>query len=163
MRRMHWLRFAVAGLLLAAGSAGAVSNPLGHPVVGTWKLLSLYEEDESGQDVRTCGDKPEGQLILDAAGGFWLQMCRDLLSTTRPKPTSAPATLVSAHTSIITYRGQYSIDQGRTIHFHVERGLAPVEPAAAVILVGEQMELTSSSDQSPTGANYSHMVWQRLR
>jgi lipocalin-like protein len=166
MHRVGILRVsAVAALLVATGSAGAVSDTRGHSVVGTWKLLSLYEENESGQDVLTCGHKPEGQLILDAAGGFSLQIGSDLLSTTRPRPdpASAAATLVSSHVSMINYRGRYSFDRGRTIHFHVERGLAPADPAAQILIIGDRLELMSSSDQSPTGANFSHMVWQRVR
>jgi hypothetical protein len=150
-------------MLLAVVSAGAVSDTLGHPIVGTWKLLSLYEEDESGQDVLTCGRKPEGQLILDAAGGFSLRIGGARLPTPSHPDRNAPATLVSARASVLAYRGKYSVDHGRFIHFHVERGLAPAEPAAQVVLVGDRMELTSSIEQSPTGSSYSHMVWQRLR
>jgi hypothetical protein len=150
-------------MLLAVVSAGAVSDTLGYPVVGTWKLLSLYEEDESGQDVLTCGRKPEGQLILDAGGGFSLRIGGGLLSTPSHPDPNAPAALVSARTSVLAYRGKYSVDYGRVIHFHVERGLAPADPAAQIVLVGDRMELTSSIEQSPTGASYSHMIWQRLR
>jgi hypothetical protein len=165
---MHRLRIVpvcvICGLVLAALSAGAVSDTLGHPVVGTWKLLSLYEEDESGQDVLTCGRRPEGQLILDDAGGFSLRIGGDLLATpSRPDPANAAPALVSARAAMLAYRGKYSLDHGRAIHFHVERGLAPADPGAQVLLMGDRMELTSSTEQSPTGSSYSHMVWQRLR
>jgi hypothetical protein len=168
MAGSYWARIvpvgAITGLVLVMGSAGALSDMRAQSLVGTWNLLSIYEEDESGQDVLTSGRKPEGQLIVDTTGGFRLQVGGDLLSMpSAPDAANAAAVLVSAHAAVLAYRGRYSLDSGRTIHFHVERGLAPFDPAAQVLLIGDRMELTSSSEQSPTGSNYSHMVWQRVR
>jgi hypothetical protein len=148
--------FAIAGMSVAAVSGGAVSNDLAleHSVVGIWKLLSLYEEDESGQDVVSFGRNCQGRLILDAAGQFSLQIGGDVFATAfRRDPTNAAAALVSARAPMLAYLGKYSVDHGRNIHFHVEHGLAPLEPAAVVTLIGDQMELTSS-EQPPTGSNY---------
>jgi hypothetical protein len=157
--------FAIAGMYVAVVSGGAVSNELAleHSVVGIWKLLSLYEEDESGQDVVSFGRNCGGRLILDAAGRFSLQIGGDVFATAfRRDPANATAALVSARAPMLAYLGRYSFDHGRTIHFHVEHGLAPPDPAADVTLIGDLMELTSG-EQSPTGSNYSHLVWQRLR
>jgi hypothetical protein len=157
---------AVAGLCVAAVSADAVSSELAfeRSVVGTWQLLSLYEEDESGHDVHTFGRNPDGQLMLDAAGHFSLKIGGDFLAAPFPRDSvDVGAALVSARTPLLAYSGKYSFSHEHTIHLHIERGLAPLDPSANVMLIGDRMELTSSSEQSPTGSNYSRLVWQRLR
>jgi hypothetical protein len=155
-------------LAFAVDSANSGQRSLKDLLIGTWELSSLYDEDERGQEALTFGLNPEGRLVLDGAGKFSLHIIDDSpLNAPGCSRSSAAVTRVMAGPTMLAYFGTYSIDSKSTIHLHVDRGLAPnwdnTDRVADVILIDNRMELISSIAASPTGSNYSHLVWHRLR
>ena len=134
-------------------------------IVGTWDLLSLYDETD-GDEVDTFGADPKGRLALDRAGFF---SCVILTSTPlispRTNQRTGPVTPETVGPGMVAYYGKYIVDEARTISFHVENGLTdgwtrdPRE--AAFDLDHDTMSLVSSY-RSLTGSDYSHLRWRRL-
>lgn len=87
---------------------------LEHDLIGTWRLLSRLDRDESGNPVQepTLGSNPLSLLFFDAAGNFAAQfMKRD-----RDEAVTAPArTMSQNNTSAIggydAYFGTYEVDE----------------------------------------------------
>lgn len=169
-------------IVLAPRSVQSREQSLEHSVVGTWKLSSLYEEDESGQDAATFGLNPEGRLVLDVAGNFSLQIIDELrLKMSECQRGSAMGPRASAGPAMLSYFGRYSIglkspanasdDKNAvnigTIHLHLDHDILPnwegQDRIADVAVTDDRMEFVSAIVSSPTGANYSRLIWQRLR
>jgi hypothetical protein len=169
-------------IVLAPRDLQSREQSLEHSVIGTWKLSSLYEEDERGLDAPTFGLNPEGRLVLDAAGNFSLQIVDDLrLKTSECRRGSAMGPRALAGPAMLSYFGRYSIElKSRintsgdrsavnmgAIHLHVDHDIPPKwegqDRIADVTVTNDQMEFVSAIVPSPTGANYSRLVWQRLR
>src|SRR5215475_11271221 len=149
-------------LILAPGAVRAESSLI-DSVIGRWKLLSLYDEDGTGQDVTRFGHKPDGSLVLDPDGHFSLQIDRSpgALASVRDWNVIAVG-IAAARASMVAYSGRYYLE-GHTIHFIIERGLAPFAPATDVTIISERMDFISSTESSPTGSDYSHLIWERQR
>jgi lipocalin-like protein len=136
-------------------------------VVGTWALVSLYDEDDRAMAVLTFGDHPDGRLMLDRDGNFSFLLINDLY---RPMPGCASRDLVvtraSAGPGTLAYFGRYTIDSRKVIHLEVEHGLAPAVEGtvrtAEVTIANGQMTFISSISASLTGSNYSNLVWKRV-
>ena len=185
MDRYHPLVvYAVVALpiVLAPHNIQSREQSLEHSIVGTWKLSSLYEEDESGQDASTFGLNPEGRLVLDVAGNFSLQIMDELrLKMSECQRGSAMGPRASAGPAMLSYFGRYSVEprspanasgdksavNAGAIHLHVNHDILPnwegQDRIADVTVTDDRMELVSAIVPSPTGANYSRLVWQRLR
>jgi Lipocalin-like domain len=137
-------------------------------VVGTWALVSLYDEDDRALAVLTFGDHPEGRLMLDRDGNFSFLLVNDLY---RPMPRCTSGDLVvtraSAGPGTLAYFGRYTINSRKVIHLQVEHGVAPTVEAtvrtADVTVADGQMTFLSSMTASLTGSNYSNLVWKRVR
>jgi hypothetical protein len=168
---MNWSRIAsIVALCLAStvDSADSRQQSLKESVIGTWELSSLYDEDERGEEALTFGLKPGGRLVLDGDGNFSLHIIDDApLSQPSCRLNSAAVTRATAGPTMLGYFGTYSIDPKSAIHLHVDRSLAPnwdnTDRVADVILIDKRMEFVSSLVASPTGSNFSHLIWHRLR
>jgi Lipocalin-like domain len=162
-------RWQICGLCILGALCPIVSvphalraeSPLTDSVIGRWKLLSLYDEDGTGQDVTWFGHNPDGSLILDPGGHFSLQIDegRHALGAVRDGSITVVG-IVAARARTLAYSGRYYLE-GHTIHFQIEHGLAPFAPASDVRVVGDRMDFISSMELSPTGSDYSHLVWER--
>jgi Lipocalin-like domain len=131
--------------------------------IGRWKLLSLYEEDGAGQDVMTFGRKPDGSLVLGPSGRFSLRIDRrpDAIASVHD-PSVIAIGIAPARARMLAYSGRYYLE-GHTIHFYIEHGLAPFAPASDVTIIGDRMDFISCTELSPTGSEYSHLIWERQR
>jgi len=65
---------AVAALMLFLLCGSAQTQSIANPIDGTWILQSLYEENDSGEELDRWGDKSAGSFIADASGYFSLQL-----------------------------------------------------------------------------------------
>src|SRR5712671_732167 len=120
-------RMRICAIMLCALLAlpGAVSNARpssGASVVGTWHLVSLYDEDADGEEASTFGLTPKGRLVLDDSGHFMLQIVDDLRWSTCDRG-GATAARDTAAAGMLAYFGNYEIDRG-TILFRVEAALS---------------------------------------
>jgi lipocalin-like protein len=163
----------------AIASEPSPDSVVGASVVGPWQLVSIYEEDDTGEESPMFGFNPEGRLVLDAAGHFSLQIVDDLQWNKECHRANAMGPRAKAGPAMLAYFGSYAIDPDGgsggadnggvnlgTMHLHVDHGLhlswEKPDRSADVIVSGDRMEFVSSI-ASPTGASYSRLVWKRLR
>jgi hypothetical protein len=155
-------------LFIPQKSVRSEEQSLREAVVGTWDLVFLYDEDDSGGEVLSFGPRPRGRLMLDFDGNFSLQVIADI---SRPMPNCNPADLAvsaaSATPVTLAYFGRYAIDSKQVIHLSVRSGgLATVgasERTADITISNGAMDFVSVFTLSPTGSSSSHLVWKRVR
>jgi hypothetical protein len=165
----------ITAVLACAGAAGSAEQAhaarptasITAPIVGTWRLQSIYEEDSGGEDIAQFGPAPNGLFMADGAGNFSFEIMDDG-APSRPaigKPRrgkTAPAGMPQA----TAYFGTYVLDQhDRKLTLHVSncllRSCDETDRTAEFRIRGDTMELISAAESSPTGASYSHIVWKR--
>jgi hypothetical protein len=134
-------------------------------IVGTWELLSLYDEND-GDEVDVFGPNPMGRLTLDKAGFFsFVLLTSTPLISPRADRSTAPMTKDVVGPGTLAYYGTYTIDETRTIRFRIMHGLTDgwknAVREAQVDFVGDSMSLVSSFG-SLTGSDYSRLTWRRL-
>lgn len=115
-------------------------------IVGTWMLISFYEEDDSGEEIEKFGLRPPGHLVFDRQGHFAFQIEDDL-----------------GFNRCVAYSGTYEIETKSRIRFRPDSPVSPNnERHSDLRLDSAQMELTSTIYPSLAGSSYSHTIWQRV-
>ena len=165
-RRRIPVRIAMVFCLAAAGTAPAqtvrsdpVSTALAEVyskdyaaalqrlVVGRWKLISFYEEDEFGEEDETFGLSPVGRLSFDPSGRFEFEIKDDY-----------------GFNRCVRWTGTFAIAPDSAITFRLEApelrsgGVRRAELHVDATSLG----LTSVSGPSLAGALYSHTLWERV-
>ena len=160
------------GLWLATGLAPPVhaqsvgdARDVRDALAGTWKLVSIYEENASGEEVDRWGDDRRGRFVADQSGHFMLQLVgRNPIRLESPAQSRACARR-GAYESI-SYAGRYSVDEATDLMtLKIADATAPEfdhsARTAAISLEGGALHFRSSAEASPTGAFYAHLVWKR--
>lgn len=109
---------------------------LDHDLVGTWRLLSRIDRDESGKplDEPTLGSDPVALLFFDGAGNFAAQfMKRD-----RAAAIAAPVFTGQNNTTAIggydAYFGTYEVDQASgDVRTRLVAALSPAQVGATMM------------------------------
>lgn len=141
-------------------------------IVGTWRLVSVYEENAGGEDIDVFGTDPQGQFIATDAGHFSFQI---ISREGRRLGANQQVTRVSETNGLsdgaglrdaLAYFGRYSLDQeSGTLTLRVTycllRSCDKTVRKASIAFEGDKLVLTSASDPSPTGSFYSRLVWRR--
>ena len=135
-------------------------KPPNEDVVGTWRLVSLYDEDDEGLEVESLGLNPKGLLIFDSTGHFSFQIVGDILWGVSPRQTARQLRL-SGGPGVLAYFGRYAVSSDGVLHLQADWD--GTDRVADLALMGDQLELISSTLPSPTGSTYSHLVWKRVR
>ena len=90
-------------------------------IIGSWKLLSYEDRDESGSIVYPYGKSPAGLLIYDSTGHMAVQMMKtpppDVASDDWDKFTAAEK--VALYDGYVAYFGRYEVDTTRHLVFHL--------------------------------------------
>lgn len=156
---------ALAGLLFActlvSPSHAREERPTLEAIVGTWTLVSIYEEDEVGEDLDRWGNSPAGRFVADASGYFMLQIIgRDPIRIATIAPRHA------GDRRILGYAGRLAIDEttGKAtfaIGDATEAAWDSHRPSTEMSIADDTLHFVSASDVSPTGAFYVHLVWKR--
>ncbi|UII23299.1 lipocalin-like domain-containing protein [Fulvivirga ligni] len=144
-------------------------NNLTKKIVGTWKLVSWYYQDEDGNRVDYFGRNPQGILIYDNAGYMSVHIMKN--SRTKFKTDGmyegTPEEIESAFKSYFAYYGKYYQDDEGTMTHIVEGGLFPnwegnVEKRYAKI---EDNQLIIYTPPIPTenGDIVFYVVWERCK
>jgi hypothetical protein len=133
-------------------------------IIGTWKLASIYEEDEQGYEVNQFGDGVIGEVIVGKGDNFSLQIMSP--SARRYTPRSPSCVAAAGLVDAITYFGTYSIDsQTKKLTLHIEnclfRKCDGTNPTISINILDDKMEWISAGVPSATGAAYSDIVWRR--
>lgn len=163
MRTLKAASAAALMLFLLCGSAQTQS--IANPIEGTWILQSLYEENDSGEELDRWGDKPTGRFIADAVGHFSFQLVgREAIrvGTTESSPKCSSRT----DRESLAYTGAYLIDREQDrMKLHIEDATSAQwdqTHASVGIAVGpDHLEFVSSGETSLTGAFYSHLMFRR--
>src|SRR5262245_3055167 len=108
------LIFACACLLPAGARDGKLdSRPLRDAIVGSWTLVSIYEEDEVGEDLDRWGDRPTGHFVADASGRFMLQIVgRDATEIAMFAPSPLAPRYLGGRGSL-GYAGRLTVDESK--------------------------------------------------
>jgi Lipocalin-like domain len=109
---------------------------LAHDLIGTWRLLSRIDRDESGAQVEepTLGSDPLALLFFDGAGNFAAQfMKRD-----RRSGVATPAVAGQNNTTAIggydAYFGTYEVDEATgDVHTRLIAALSPIHVGATLM------------------------------
>src|SRR5262249_40436435 len=172
MDRRTALTRAITALLtvgLSAPRASSQQGSLADGLVGTWSLVSIYDEDERGEDMDPFGENPQGQLVFDATGRFSFQIfgsAPKFASNDRKLGTSLENSITLQDS--LAYFGTYSVDGVKSVlTLHVERCLFRNwnggDRIAWLRLEGARLDLTSAVEPSFSGSYYPHSVWNRMR
>jgi hypothetical protein len=135
-------------------------------ITGTWELVSLYDEEASGEEIGVFGPSPKGRLTLDKAGFFsFVILTSTPLMSPRASRSTAPMTAEMVGPGTLAYYGTYTVDETQMIRFHIRNGLTQgwmnADREASFELSDDRMSLVSSFG-SLTGSDYSHLTWKRL-
>ena len=141
---------------------------LAHDLIGTWRLLSRIDRDESGAQVEepTLGSDPLALLFFDGAGNFAAQfMKRD-----RSVATAAPAVPGQNNTTAIggydAYFGTYEVDEATgDVQTRLVAALSPTHVGATLMrnmkVEGGKLVIrltTTTPDGSPV---HRTLTWER--
>jgi hypothetical protein len=153
----------VAPALVTAGNPAPASPPL----AGTWTLRAADDLRPDGTRVPAYGAAPSGLLILDADGGYALQIYRSdrLKFASGNKRQGTPAEYEAATLGMSAHFGRYTVDSAAgTITFHIEHASFPnwdgAEQKRPFTLTGD--ELSYRVPATPDGT-VPISVWRRLR
>ena len=137
------------------------------PIVGTWRLESIYEEDSGGEDIDQFGPTPNGLFMADGAGNFSFQVMNHGAARQPAAHKSRLGNTDLAGKPLATaYFGTYALDRhDHKLMLHVSncllRSCDETDRTAEFRIGGDTLELISAAESSPTGAAYSHIVWKR--
>jgi hypothetical protein len=130
-----------------ASSPDATASMWRQRLTGTWVLTSLYDEDETGEEIDQWSFNPFGRLSFDRDGRFAVQL-RDGLG----------------FGLCVAYAGTYDATADGKIVFHPDTWAAPGHDKADRLATptwrGGELALISSARPSLVGSFYSHTVWQ---
>ena len=149
--------------------ASSAQAPL-EQIVGTWRLVSVYEEDDQGQDLDRWGSAPEGEFTASADGRFSLMIVgRHVTRIAGNNAERACSSLKACRElmdqKVVGYAGQLSAGQDDVVVLNItdelESGWKNTRVITSVKIQDERMHFTSSLDPSPTGSFYVHLVWRR--
>jgi hypothetical protein len=168
----HRLRFsALFGLVFAcvftAASDAREARPIREAIAGTWTLVSIYEEDDTGNDLDRWGNKPTGHFTADDSGHFMLQVVgRDAIEIATLAKSLVPRYVGDRR--ILGYAGRLLIEETASkITFQIEDAVDKAwdtpRPSTSISLTDNTLHFVSASEVSPTGAFYLHAVWKRAR
>ena len=138
-------------------------------LIGSWRLLSYEDRDESDRVVYPYGKSPAGLIIYDSTGHMAVQMMKtpppDVASDDWDKFTVAEK--VALYDGYVAYFGRYEVDMARHIVFHLpEADLSRLyigrREERHFQLSGDQLILTETWTQS--GKKWSGVrVFQRFK
>jgi Lipocalin-like domain len=136
-------------------------------IAGTWRLVSIYEENAGGEDIDQFGADPTGRFMADRRGNFSFQIMSD---DGRAYSANTRSTVVKVRSEGIleamTYFGTYRVDEAKhkltlQVTHCLFRSCDGTDRTAELKILGDTMTLTSAFESSATGAPYSHTEWKR--
>ena len=134
-------------------------------IVGSWRLLSIYEESNAGEELTSFGVDPQGQFIATPTGHFSFQIVSRAgrrFAATSPSIAHGTGALREA----LSYFGSYTLDaaQGRLtfdIAYCLYRSCDQTRRGTSVRFIGDKMEFTAAVDGTLTGSGYNFLIWER--
>jgi Lipocalin-like domain len=138
-----------------------------NPLIGTWRLISWENRDESGRISYPLGEDAVGYIMYNSDGYMFVAIMRpgrpkfaagDLLSGSTEERAQAAGTYVS-------YCGRYEF-RGETVIHRVELSLFPnwegVEQERLVEVRGNRMTLGTRPMLLGGGRRSARLIWERV-
>jgi hypothetical protein len=155
-------------LLLAAASPLQGQGPRGF--VGTWELISRYDQDSLGRHLPepSLGDHPTGYLIYDATGHVSAQLMASARAAGACTVTAkADANNLAHINGYDSYFGRYEVDPARGIVRHHLDGALPQADVGRTLersfrLVGDTLTITFLPGGPRAPNRLRTLVWHRV-
>jgi hypothetical protein len=135
-------------------------------IVGAWRLVEVYEENENGEDIAVFGTNPEGQFIASSDGHFSFQIVSgEGRQLGRYKQVIAVRESSSGLREALTYFGTYSLDETKSTltlqpRYCLFRSCDNTSRKTSVEIIDDYLVFTSVLGPSPTGSFYSRLTWR---
>jgi Lipocalin-like domain len=135
-------------------------------LVGTWLLVSNYNERPDGSRFEPLGPNPVGMLIFDASGRMTSQQMRSglpqFVSNNRQEGT--PEENKAIVQGVLCFFGTYSVnDADHTLNFHIESSTFPnwngTDQKRAFTVTEDELTYTSPG----SSGGIAHVAWKRAR
>jgi hypothetical protein len=156
------------GFMLVAVSMAAQQSPKSaKQLVGTWTLVSIYNEQD-GKKTDPFGSNPKGLMVVGSDGHFSRLLSRSDLPkfASNNRAMGTPEENKAVVQGSIAYFGTISCnaaDKGCT--FHLEASTFPnwagVDQNRLFTLVGDELREVNSASSTQTGK--AVIVWKRVR
>jgi hypothetical protein len=166
INRRSVLPFAAMALLFLSGAVPADAQGVKEQLVGTWMLVSIYDEHQEGKKFEPFGANPTGILMFDGNGRFAAQ----LMGSGLPKLASnnrfegTPEENKAIVQGSICYFGTYSVSEAdHTLNYHIESSSFPnfngADQKRSFTLAGDELKYTGPTSTGGT----AHVVWKRAK
>jgi hypothetical protein len=155
------------GVALLGGKAVGqqAERTLKDQLVGTWTIVSNYNERQDGSKFEPFGPNPTGILIFDTNGRISLQ----ILSSRLPKFASnnrqegTPEENKAIVQGTLCFFGTYSVSEAeRTLNLHIESSSFPnwngTDQKRFLNLTGGELKWTNPT---PASGGTAYVVWKR--
>lgn len=159
----------LSGFLLSPLAVTAQAQSLQEQIAGAWRLVSIYEEKDTGEDIAIFGTDPRGQFMATRDGQFSFQIIsRDGRRLAANRQASTVSDGGAGLREALAYYGIYSLDEARgTLTLHVAyclfRSCDRSQRSAYIKFAGDRMEFVSVVGPTPTGSAHSFLTWERER
>jgi hypothetical protein len=156
------------GVALLPGEAVGqqAERTLKDQLVGTWVLVSIYNERQDGSRFEPFGANPTGILMFDANGRISLQILGSGLPkfAANNRREGTPEENKAIVQGSICYFGTYSVSEAdHTLNYHVESSSFPnfngADQKRSFTLTGDELTYTGPTSTGGT----SHVVWKRAK
>jgi hypothetical protein len=166
INRRSTLPFAAMALLSLGVALQARARSAKDQLVGTWVLVSAYNERQDGSKFEPFGANPTGILMFDGNGRFSLELIRSGLPkfASNNRQEGTPEENKAIVQGIICFFGTYSVSEAdHTLNYHIESSSFPnwngTDQKRSFTLTGDEMTYTGPGASGGT----SHLVWKRAK
>jgi hypothetical protein len=159
-----------ASALFQASEGWAQQKGLKDYLVGSWSLVSNYQQYPDGTKTNIFGENQKGNAMFDRSGRFSFQIYNPnhpkFAANNRMEGTAEENK--GAVQGAIAYYGTYSVnDKDHTLTYHIEYCSYPnwdgTKRTSSVTVKGDEFTQVSTPIPSSKGAFVPHVVWKRMK
>jgi lipocalin-like protein len=160
------LLFLIVALPAANAASQQAEGTLKEQLVGTWLLVSNYNERPDGSKFEPLGANPIGMLIFDENGRMSSQLMRSGLPkfASNNRQEGTPEENKAIVQGVLCYFGTYSVNEAdHTLNFHIESSSFPnwngTDQKRSFTITGDELTYISPGASGGT----AHVVWKRAK
>jgi hypothetical protein len=158
------------GLALLPTGALAQQKSLKEQIVGTWTVVSNYQQRQDGSRTNNFGNNPKGMAMFDSSGRFSWMLFGDppkKFSANDRMQGTAEENKAAVH-GTVAYYGTYTIDEAKgTVTYNMERSMFPnwdgIARTASVTIMGDDFKQVSAPIPSSSGPFVPNLVFKRAK
>lgn len=162
----------VGGMLLGSSIASAQQKgkSLKDRLVGSWSLVSNYQQYDDGKKTNVFSESPKGTVIFDRNGRYSFQLYnpKAVKFASNNRMEGTPDEYQAAGQRMIAYYGTYTVDEkGGKLTYNIEYCSFPnwegTSRTATVSVKGDEFRQTSAPIPSSKGTFVPHLSWKRSK